>query len=257
MKLKTSTALLLATAAFAGAASAQTKAPEPDYTLSYNVGAVSDYRFRGIMQTHGDPAIQGGVDFAHKSGAYVGAWASNIRWIKESCKSVGASCSQSAEVDLYGGYKGELAKDLGYDVGLINYWYVNNKLANAAPGFGNANTSEVYFGVSYGPVSAKYSHSLTNMLGVPNSKNSGYLEINGSFDVGNGYTVVAHVGHQKWKNNSPFNYTDYKLGVNKDLGNGLTVGLAAVGTNADKGGWTYNGKFWGKSTAVLSLAYAF
>lgn len=256
MKLKSSVALILATLA-AGSAFAQAKAPEPDFTLSYNVGAVSDYRYRGIMQSHGKPALQGGVDFAHKSGLYLGAWGSTINWISESCKSVGTSCGKSAEVDLYGGYKGELAKDVGFDVGVLNYWYVNNKLANATPVYGNANTSEVYFGVSYGPVSAKYSHSLTNMLGVPNSKNSTYFEVNGNFDVGNGFVIVAHVGHQKWKNSSPFNYTDYKLGFTKDMGNGLTLGLAAVGTNADKAGWTYNGKFWGKSTAVLSATYAF
>lgn len=235
---------------------AQTKAPEPDYSLAYNVGVVTDYRYRGIMQSQGNPAVQGGVDFTHKNGVYLGAWGSTINWISETCKAGGTSCSHSAEVDLYGGYKGELAKGFGYDVGLLNYWYVSNKLAKT-PGMANANTSEVYLGLSYGPISAKYSHSLTNMLGVPNSKNSNYLEVNGNFDLGSGYTLVAHLGHQKWKNSGAFDYTDYKVGVNKDLGNGLTIGLAAVGTDADKAGWTYNGKFWGKSTAVLSATYAF
>ncbi len=40
MKLKA--AALLGTLVVAGSAFAQAKAPEPDYTLSYNVGAVSE-----------------------------------------------------------------------------------------------------------------------------------------------------------------------------------------------------------------------
>ena len=92
----------LCAALVASGAFAQTKAPEPDYTLSYNAGAVSDYRFRGLSQTSFKPAAQAGADLALKSGAYLGLWASNIKWIEEY---VGAT-KGAAEVDLYGGYKG-------------------------------------------------------------------------------------------------------------------------------------------------------
>jgi len=62
---------------------AQSKPAEPDFTLAYNIGAVSDYRFRGITQTANQASIQGGIDFAHKNGVYLGAWAaSNLKWIK-------------------------------------------------------------------------------------------------------------------------------------------------------------------------------
>src|SRR4051812_44508232 len=76
--------MALAALALSGAAFAQTKAPEPDYTLSYNIGAVTEYRYRGISQSAREPALQGGIDFAHKSGWYVGTWASTIKWIKDS-----------------------------------------------------------------------------------------------------------------------------------------------------------------------------
>ena len=119
MKLKMKSALILGTLVMGTSVLAQTAAaaPEPDFTLSYNVGAVSDYRFRGIAQTSFKPALQGGVDFAHKSGFYAGVWGSGIKWIKEY---VGAT-DGSLEVDVYGGYKGEIVKDLGYDVGVITY----------------------------------------------------------------------------------------------------------------------------------------
>src|SRR6476620_2710499 len=77
--------VLLSSLAASGVVMAQAtapKAPEPDYTLAYNVGAVTDYRYRGISQSRERPALQGGIDFTHKSGFYLGTWASTIQWIK-------------------------------------------------------------------------------------------------------------------------------------------------------------------------------
>ena len=75
MNLKSKTALavlaLISTGAFA-----QTAPAEAESTLGYNIGVVSNYSFRGITQTNYGGAVQGGVDYAHKSGFYVGAWAS-------------------------------------------------------------------------------------------------------------------------------------------------------------------------------------
>ncbi len=51
----------LCLALIASGAFAQAKPPEPDYTLGFNLGAVSDYRFRGISQTSFDPALQAGA----------------------------------------------------------------------------------------------------------------------------------------------------------------------------------------------------
>jgi hypothetical protein len=116
VELKTTQKMVLAAMALSGAAFAQTKAPEPDYTLSYNVGVVTDYRYRGISQSRLKPALQGGVDFAHKSGFYLGTWASTIKWIKD------AGGDAPVEIDVYGGYKGT-AGSFGYDVGVLTYQY--------------------------------------------------------------------------------------------------------------------------------------
>ncbi len=83
MTLGNKTTLILATLVMGSSVMAQTKAPEPDYTMAYNVGATSDYRFRGISQTSFKPAVQAGADFAHKSGIYVGVWGSNVNWLKD------------------------------------------------------------------------------------------------------------------------------------------------------------------------------
>src|SRR5512141_1314423 len=127
----------LAALAFAAAASsaalaqtapapaAEPAKPEPDFTFTGNVGLYSQYVFRGISQTNEKPAVQGGFDLGHKSGFYVGTWASNISWLSDAVPSVSASM----EWDMYGGYKGSLPADFGYDLGALYYYYPGNYTA--------------------------------------------------------------------------------------------------------------------------------
>ena len=228
-------------------------APEPDYTLSYNVGVVSDYRYRGISQSRLDPAAQGGIDFVAKNGIYLGTWASTIQWIKD------AGGADSVEWDLYGGYKGEITKDLTFDVGALRYGYANNKLGKIA-GMADASTDEIYGALTYGLVTAKYSHSLSNLFGYASSKNSGYLELAAAFDVGNGVTLAPHIGHQTvgGSGNGKYSYTDYSFAATKDYGNGLALSATVSGTDANKSLYiTPAGKFTGKAGLQLGLKYSF
>lgn len=254
MQLKVTQKIVLATLALSGAAFAQTKAPEPDYTLSYNVGAVTDYRYRGISQSGNRPALQGGADFAHKSGFYLGAWASTITWIKDSTAAPNTT-KGPIEIDVYGGYKGSFNDKLSYDVGALQYWYAGNNMKNTA-GFVNPNTLELYGALTAGIFTAKYSHSVTNLFGVPNSKRSGYLDLSATIDLGNGWSIIPHLGNQKIKNFS--SYTDYSLTVAKDI-DGLVLSAAVVGTNwKSKFGAPYTlagtgTRDLGKSTLVLGV----
>ena len=169
MNFKTKSILVLATAALLGTtAMAQTAAPAPASTLSFNVGVVSDYRFRSVAQTSFKPALQAGVDFAHASGFYAGAWGSNVSWIKDY---VGAT-DGTLEVDLYGGYKGEITSGLSFDVGVITYQYPNNTADRVLV---NANTTEFYGALTFGVVTVKYSQSTGNFIANPNSSGSSYL----------------------------------------------------------------------------------
>lgn len=221
MSQKIAKVLSLSVLALSSVAFAQTAAPEPDYTLSYNVGAVTEYRYRGISQSGKKPALQAGADFAHKSGVYLGTWASTITWIKDS----GPGLKGPVEVDIYGGYKGAINETFSYDVGALQYWYVNNNYKNVAS---NANTFEFYGAITAGPVTAKYSRSMTDLFGTVNSKGSGYLDLSATFDLGNGFSVVPHVGRQTIKNFG--NYTDYSVALNKDI-DGLVLSATFVGTN--------------------------
>ena len=217
--------------------SAQTAKPEPEFTFSGNAGLFSDYRFRGFTQTDYRPAFQGGFDFAHKSGFYLGNWNSNVEQLLYN--------GASLEMDFYGGYKTTFG-DFGIDVGVIYYYYPGtNKFQ---PGV-DAKNFEAYIGGSYGPASLKYFYSFTdffglnsNDLGLPgniDTKGSQYLDLTLTFPFDGGWAVVAHAGWQKINNLKQFGpnvfgvqddkYYDYKLGVTYDIGGSGWIGRRGSG----------------------------
>jgi uncharacterized protein (TIGR02001 family) len=246
--------LLLALLATSSAAFAQTAPAAPESAIAYNVGVVSEYRYRGIAQTKGDPALQGGVDYTDASGFYLGAWGSTIKWIKDA----GSNATGPVELDLYGGYKFEAA-GLAYDVGYLRYQYQGNTY-NKVAGAVNANTDEVYGAATYGVSTLKYSYSLSDLFGNANSKGSTYWDLSATFDLGNGYTLVPHAGRQTIKNVPTLSYTDVALTLNKDLGDGLSASLSAISTNGKAANFqatsvtNYN---TAKNALVVGVKYSF
>ncbi|MES2072936.1 MAG: TorF family putative porin [Pseudomonadota bacterium] len=236
---------------FAQAEDAKPEEAKPDHEVSFNIGVASEYRYRGISQTRFDPALQGGADYTHNpSGFYAGTWLSSIKWTKD------AGGSGNVEWDLYAGKRGEIAKDFSYDVGVLSYVYPSNGL-DKVPGFVDANTTEIYGQLTYGIAYVKYSHAVTNLFGFVDSKNSGYTDFGANFDLGEGYTLGAHAGHQSIKNNAAASYWDYKLGVSKEFF-GVGFNLSVIGTNADRSVYvTPQGKFTGKQAVVLTAVKTF
>ncbi len=250
-------------------------APASPHSLTGNVGFVTDYLYRGISQTSGKPALQGGFDYAHSSGLYAGIWGSNVNWIADG--NPGQNISAGLEIDVYGGYKGAITDDFGFDVGLLTYNYPGrNKTAGGT--ILKQDTQEVYGALSWKWLTLKYSHSIGALFGwaktgtaAPNlgkTKGSGYLELNAAYDLGDGWGITGHVGHQKVNGRTSASYSDYKIGVTKDVGFGV-VGLAASSTNAKDNCAAAQDYCWGaggagavnysagKSTAVLSFAKSF
>jgi uncharacterized protein (TIGR02001 family) len=264
------TKLILATAVFAAfattASAQQATQPASDHTFTGNVSLVSDYRFRGISQTFRKPAIQGGFDYAHSSGFYIGNWNSNVSGVQ-------FPQGGSIEMDVYAGYKFEPMKDVAADVGVLYYYYPGALVAGTGEKFNNG---EIYFGASYKWFSAKYSYGVTDFFGLNNttaggyaftplpgrgnSKGSGYLDLNANFEVLEKTVLTVHAGHQTVKHYGELSYSDYKVGVARDFGF-ATLGLAVIGTDADKAYYkATNGtktKELGKTTAVLSLSKTF
>jgi len=221
------------------------EAPTPDNLVTWNIAVASDYRYRAISQTALDPALQGGADYTNNpTGLYVGTWLSTIKWITDQ------GGDAHIEWDIYAGKRGEIVKDVTYDVGVLQYEYVSNKLNPSA------NTTEVYAQIGLGPFYLKYSDSVTNLFGFANSKGSGYIDAGANFDVAEGVTINLHAGRQAVKNDPFHSYNDWKVGITKDFGI-VTAALAVIGTDTDKNYLAANGRNLGKTAPVLLISKTF
>ncbi|MBI4193719.1 MAG: hypothetical protein HY526_01430 [Betaproteobacteria bacterium] len=227
-------------AAFAPGFALAQQAPASPHTFTGNVGLFSQYIFRGLTQTNKDPAIQGGFDYSHASGLYVGTWASNISWLTDSSTVTGYT-SSSMEWDFYGGFRGTFGKsDFGYDVGLLYYYYPGSHNTVLVPGAVKADTLEAYGALSWKWIAAKYSYSIDNKtFGVANSDGTWYLDLTATVPLGDsGFTAIAHWGKQKFRgttagvsNDSVASYEDWKLGLNYALPKDFTIGAFFSGTD--------------------------
>ena len=248
-------------AAFVGSFAQAEEAAKSDHEVSYNMGVTSDYVFRGISQSRNKPAFSAGVDYSHApSGIYVGTWASTISWINDGTdRAVYPTANTPYELDLYAGMKGDIGGGFSYDAGAIHYFYPGHKLGKAP----NANTTEVYGKLAYGPVSLKINYALGDAFWTSNKAGSYYVDASGDFPVMDGLTVNLHAGYFSFKNGngvagaSDYNYSDWKVGLTKDLGNGLSGSLAATGTNAsDVRNFGQTG-YLGDTKGIVSLTKTF
>jgi len=225
-------------------------APASPHTLTANVGLYSQYVVRGLAQTNEEPALQGGFDYAHSSGFYLGVWGSNISWLRENLTGSNPSSTYrsggSLELDFYGGYKGTVG-DFGYDVGLLQYYYPGD----VNPGFIKADTLEAYVAGSWKWFTVKYSHTISNgMLGVNDARGTSYLDLSAAVPIAEtGLTLGLHYGMQKYDGRDPINtnaatndalysYDDYKISLAYDMSkvgktfDGMTVGVAYTDTSS-------------------------
>jgi len=219
--------------------------PKPSYTLSANVFLVSDYFFRGLTQTWGKPAIQGGFDWVHESGAYLGTWASNV--------SGNQFAGGSMEWDFYGGYNYKINDDFTVGAGLYYYYYpgANFKYAfTQPPGSQTYNTLEVNASASWKWLTFKVNYAVTDYFGAStvtgftdDTKGTYYLQLDGSYPLPQveGLSLVGHVGYTHYANDlappgvngghTDPTYWDWKFGVSYVWKDGWTVGAYYVGTN--------------------------
>ena len=211
-------------ALFSGAALTQamdgdTEGMGGPHAISANVTLASDYTFRGISQTDEKPAIQGGLDYEHDTGLYIGTWASNVNF--------GSGSNSSTEWDIYGGFAGETDGGFGYDIGYIYFDYKGDSefdyqeiaLSFSYAGFG--------FGVIY---SDEY-------LG-----NDGpefwYPFVDYSYSFANDISIDLHAGYDDASDadfdffGSDDSYTDWSVTVGYNY-LGLDFALAYVDTDLD------------------------
>jgi uncharacterized protein (TIGR02001 family) len=234
----TLSAIALAAAATlsSGTALAQAPAPAPEFTLTGNIGAVSDYRFRGLSQNNLDPAVQGGFDVAHSSGLYIGTWGSNVsQWA--------ATTVGNLELDLYGGYKFEVA-GMPLDVGVISYMYPSSYKN------GKVNTQEAYVGTAFGPATFKVSYVIgEDYFGTTadgkSASGTTYYDLTLSQEIAPKLIASIHAGYTDYKESAfslssdgKMSYSDYNVGLAYDL-NGFILGAKYFWNDAKGGTKSY------------------
>lgn len=187
--------------------------------VSGSVTVVSDYVFRGVTQTNEKPALQGGVTWEHESGFYAGAWGSSISWLSDSDPDI----SSQVELDGFIGYAGDFGDSgVGYDVGANYYWYPGDYPV----GFTDVDTLELYFGLSWNVLSAKYSYATTDLFGIPDSDGSSALDLGVGWEFDGGWSVGAGYG-QQWVSGygGELDYDYWKVTGGKSFENGFAIGL--------------------------------
>jgi uncharacterized protein (TIGR02001 family) len=251
-------ALAAVAAVIPSVASAQSAAAASSLTGNFTL--TTDYRFRGISQSYELPAVQGGIDWAHASGLYLGNWNSSVSGNQ-------FPNGASLEMDFYGGYKFEVSPGVILDVGGLYYYYPGAYFNGFAPSEPKFDHFELYVGAAFGPFSAKFFYGVTDFFGLDNtvggrdSKGSYYIDLNYSTEILPKTTLGLHVGYQDVANFDDLSYFDYKIAITYDW-TGWLLTAAIVGTDADKNLYfatNSNGeiKRVGEPTLVFSIGKTF
>lgn len=211
---------------------------------SLTIGAVSDYRFRGISQSAGDPAIQGSFDLAFDSGFYAGVWGSNVDFEDDA----------DIEVDWYGGYFWEINDNLGLDVMLTYYTY---------PGYDwNADYLELINTFWVGGLGLQYAYSddyvntgdsahyFAADYSIPIADTAGFFE---------GIALDVHAGYSKgdyWDEWDIGSYTDYSVGISASV-KSVEMSLSYLYNGVDKAMEVPKGAYRNDSTALFTIGGTF
>jgi uncharacterized protein (TIGR02001 family) len=177
---------------------------------------VSDYRFRGVSQTQGDPALQIGATYRFDNGIYLGTWASNVDFVDGD--------GANTEVDLFVGYNMDLNEDFNADLQYIRFVY-----PGTSSGF-DYDFYEVVGALSWkGMLTGRVVY--TDDV-VASGTTAWYYQLGASHTVFEDYTISAGIGYYDLDELFSGSYTDYSVGVKKAFGP-LAVGLAWVTTNGN------------------------
>ena len=252
-------ALAVATVAAACLLPTTSRAEDAATTATSNLALVSQYKFRGIDQTWGRPAVQGGVDVTAANGLYAGAWASNV--------SGNSYAGGSLELDLYAGVNGKIGDDWSWTAGAYGYLYPGANFAKSAcPSAAyptpcsvpskRFDTLELNAGVTWKWVAYKLSASTGDWFGAAASTGYGgstrgtlYHDVTVTWPVSDTLSLATHLGHTDVRARYAgvdADYTDWRVTLAKTFAGGWNAGATLAGANNDR--------YWRAPVGGLSMA---
>ena len=185
--------------------------------LSGNAAITSNYIWRGVTQTNDGAAGQGGIDWGHDSGLYVGTWVSNVAFPDVNPDPGDEpTLGTGYEMDVYAGFGGEVG-GFGYDLGVISYQYPITPNFNFTEAYVSGTMSIVTIGLAYTVDAAS-----GNDGGV---FDSGDMYVNGSLDFAAGKSDVSiYAGSYMFENDGTgadkiggdADYSHYGASIGKD-----------------------------------------
>jgi uncharacterized protein (TIGR02001 family) len=263
-KRKNHSAIAIAALLLTPAAQADETTDSSPHAFTANAAIASQYVFRGLAQTNGSPAIQGGADYAHASGLYAGTWASSISWFTDT----NPGNSATVEWDGYAGFRKSFGSGLTTDVGYLRYEYPGEFPALPV-GTVKPNTDEVYLGLGWKWVNFKYSYAFSDTFGVENSDGSYYLDLTVTIPLADSWTLALHAGQQTFEgassaallagtdNDALYSYEDYRATLSFAFGGGWTAATTLTSSTAEDAGYTVLGDNLGDDQFVLTLSRVF
>lgn len=206
-------------------ASSSKMAGESGFTFSANVAFATEYRFRGVNLSDGEFAVQGGFDLSHSSGIYVGTWASNLDE-----QTVGYG---STEVDLYGGWSGDLSDAVSADVGVIYYMYPDAPFAS-----GDTDYIEFYGSLSFSLASVSVTPGVAYAPDQSSLGSTDNLYLYTDVSVGIPDTPVSLNGHIGYTDGfltftNDSKAWDWSISADYALSDTFTLSAAYIGVEGD------------------------
>lgn len=215
--------------------------------VSMNVGATSNYIWRGMTQSADDSAISGGLDYGHESGFYAGTWLSSLGGA--------ADDAPGTEFDYYAGFGGAMG-EFGYDINVAAITY---------PQIDNWDFTELGASVSYSMFTVGLNSTIASDVEDVDGQGDAFIEgdlysyVSASFPLENDYSVGALYGSYKFDDDGEggddLDYTHYQLSVTKSAGDYGDVTLAYDANDADDDDTTDYKEDAGKFTVSWSKSF--
>ena len=221
--MRTQLAMAAAVAALTLAAGA--RAEDKAFSVAFNVGANTDYVFRGVSQTDQDPSVYGGADATFAGIGYAGVWVSNVDF----------GNGTDAEFDIYGGFRPTLGP-VSFDVGILYYGYIDQPTGSHEDYFEGKITASIPAGPATLGAAFYYSPEFFGKTG-----DATYYEINGAVPLGDSkFTLSGAVGYQQVQ--GPADYATWNVGIGYAINDHIGIDVRYHDTDEHKFGNIYDSR---------------